>query len=242
MKKSLKVIGIVVAVLAVICCVSFCVLYRIFNGPSVNGKEKREIKKYVENYLTKKYGDHDFKVTGIDYEYDMETLFDHSNPTGYMVYIKSDIVSDSFVTINGLYGDDYKVNSDYIIQDYYFPDLDGYATQAAIKNRTPRREIAALILKDLQEEFDSNAYGLESDYIKLNIPEDYGKIPTMDELTSDTSLYKVMTFDYKYKNSTMDKEEYKEELQKYITNKYNCECDIYLYPNGTGVSVTFVEE
>ena len=243
MKKVLKVVGKIFAVLAVVGCILFIVLYKIFSGPSVNGKEKREIKKYVENYLTLKYGDHDFKVTHIEYEYDSDgTLFDYSNPVGYWVDIKSDIVAKSWVTIDGLYPDEYKVHSDYIIQEYHFPDKDGYQTQAAMNNRIPRSDIETDILRELQVEFDSDIYEVECDYIKLNIPEDYGKIPTMEELTSDTSLYKVMGFDFKHSNSIEDKEKYKEKLQKYIKSKYNCDSSIYMYPNGITISVSFEEE
>lgn len=234
MKKILKVVGIILIILAIV----VLVIYKVLSGPSVNGKEKREIKKYVENYLTKKYGDYNFKVTDIDYEYDMTTLFDYSNPIGYRVDFESDIVSESWVTINGLYEDEYEVDSDYLIQDYYFPDKDGYDTHIAMDSMTPKKELGAFILKDLQKEFEPDAYEVECENVLLNIPEDYGKMPTLEELENDTSLYKVISFDYKFSKVIEDKEGYKERLKVYIKNKYNCDSNIFLFPNNNGVSVS----
>lgn len=87
MKKVLKILLIIIIILLVVGYVG----YRILRGPIVNIKDKIEIKKYVESYLTNKYGEHKYKVTRIEYEYDMDTLFDYSNPTGYWVDFKSDI-------------------------------------------------------------------------------------------------------------------------------------------------------
>ena len=233
MKKVLKIIIIVLIILLLVAYGG----YRILSGPSVSIKEKIEIKKYVENYLTKKYGEHNYKVTGIRYEYDMTTLFDYSNPTGYWVDFKSDIAPDSWITINGLNPDDYKVDSDYFIKSYYFPELDGYNTYKAMDNMKPKKEIETILLNELRDEFEPDAYDVECETILLNISEDYGKIPTLEELKTNTNLYKVTQFDYKVLNTIEDTNEYSERLKAYIANKHNSNSNIYFHLENTIVSV-----
>ena len=138
MKKVLKIIIIIILITLLIVGYMF---YKIFSGPSVSVKEKRDVKKYVEDYLNKKYGEHEYKVTDVRYEYDMATLFDYSNPTGYWVDFKSDIVSDTWIIINGLNPNDYTVKNDYFIEDYYFPDQDGYDVYNIKENMKPKEEL-----------------------------------------------------------------------------------------------------
>lgn len=237
MKEVLKKIVLLIIILSLL-------LYggnRILNGPSVSIKEKIEIKKYVENYLTKKYGEHKYKVTSIKYEYDMAGLFDYSNPTGYWVDFKSDIVPDSWVTINGLNPFDYKLYNDYFIEDYYFPGQDGYNTHKIMDSIKPKKELEAILLTELRDEFEPNAYELECKNISLNIPEDYGKIPTLEELKTNTNLYEVTSFGYKVSNTIENTNEYSERLKAYIINKYNSNSNIYFYLENTGVSVSLVD-
>ena len=237
MKKVLKIIIIIIIILSIVGYVG----YRILSGPSVSRKEKIEIKKYVENYLTNKYGEHKYKVTNIRYEYDMITLFDYSNPTGYLVDFKSDIVPDSWITINGLNPDDYKVDNDYFIEDYYFPKQDGYNTYKTMDNMKPRKELETILLNELRAEFEPDAYKVECETISLNIPEDYGKIPTLEELKNNTKLYKVTQFDYKVSNTIEDTNEYEERLKTYILNKYNSNSSIYFSLENTIINV-FLED
>lgn len=237
MKKILKII-IIIIILSLVGYGG----YRILSGPSVNIKEKIEIKKYVESYLTKKYGKHKYKVTGIRYKYDMTTLFDYSNPTGYLVDFKSDIVRDSWITINGLNPNDYKVDNDYFIESYYFPDQDGYNIYKTMDSMKPKKELEAIILNELRDKFEPDAYEVECNTILLNIPEDYGKIPTLEELKTNTNLYKVTQFDYKVSNAIEDANEYNERLKTYITNKYNSNSNIYFHLENTHVSVFLGDE
>ena len=236
MKKGLKITIIILIVLSIL---GYGV-FRVFYGPSVSMKDKREIKKYAENYLTKKYGEHKFKVTGIRYEYDMTTLFDYSNPTGYWVDFKSDIVPHSWITINGLNPDVYKVDSDYFIESYYFPEKDGYDVYKIMDNMEPRKDLERLLLDELRKEFDSNIYEMDCDTIILDIPEDYGKIPSLEELNTNTSLYRITQFDYKVSTAIEDTEKYEKGLKSYIKNKYNSSSDIYFNLNDTSVSVFLV--
>ena len=216
-------------------------LYRFFSGPSVSFKDKAAVKEYSKNYLISKYGDHNYKITGVRYEYDMETIFDYSHPVGYWVDFKSDIVSDSWLTINGLIPDEYEVNSDYLIQDYYFPDMDGYDVGNILDNMEPMKEIESIFMGELKNNFEPDIYEIECDYIHLDIPDDFGKIPTLDELKTNIDFYKISGFDYKVSESIEDVGKYEERLKTYIKNKYNIGLDVYFHLDNTLVSV-FLDE
>ena len=215
MKKALKIILIIILSILII---GICIIYRLFLGPSVGMKEKAEVKKYAENYLSMKYGDHNYKITDIEYEFDMSYIFDYSNPTGYWVDFTSDVVAHSWITIDGLNPDKYQVNNDYFVESYYFSDMDGYDVSKTIDDMIPRLEIEAVILEELKNEFDSNIYEVDCEYIALHIPENYGGIPTLESLKSDISLYKILSFDYKVSKAIEDTNEYEERLKAYIAN------------------------
>ncbi len=234
MKKAVKIILIILTVLSLIGYLG----YEILNGPNVSIKEKTEIKKYVENYLTKKYGEHKYKITSIRYEYNMAYVFDYSNPKGYWVDFKSDIAPSSWVTIEGLTSEDYKVASDYFIKSYYFPGQDGYDVHEIMEDMEPKEEIEKSLFNKLRNEFDTNIYEVKNSTIILNIPDDYGKIPTLEELKTDINLYKVISFDYIVSNTIKDTNEYKKRLKTYIKNKYNSNSDIYFYKENTQVNVS----
>lgn len=237
MKKVFKIIFIIFIVLLLICLG----LYRFFSGPSVGIKERMEIKEYAKNYLTMKYGDYNYKITGVRYEYDMDTIFDYSNPVGYWVDFKSDVVSDSWLTINGLISDDYEVNSDYFIQDYYFPDMDGYDVGNMLDDMEPKDEFESILLNSFKEEFEPDIYEIECDYMRLTIPDDYGRIPTLEEIKTDVNLYRASSFDYGVSNSIKDVDEYKNKLKEYIKDKYDSDADVYFSLENTFVSV-FLED
>ena len=101
----------------------------------------------------------------------------------------------------------------------------------------PKKELETRLLKELQDEFEPDVYELECETILLNIPEDYGKIPTLEELKTNINLYEVTHFDYKVSNTIEDTNEYKERLKLYITNKYNINSSIYFSLEDTIVSV-----
>lgn len=236
MKRKFRIVMIIFIILTLISCVG----YRILNGPRVKKEDKIEITKYVENYLTKKYGEHKFKVTSIRYEYHSSTFqeaFAHSNPVGYWVDFKSDVAKDSWVVIDGLKSDDYKVKSDYFIESYYFPNQNVYDISNIMDNMEPKKEFEAELLNELQNEFEPNVYEVKCEYIELNIPEDYGKIPTLEELKTNTNLYTTRSFDYKVLNTIEDENEYEKKLKVYITSKYKCDSDIFFNQKNTLINV-----
>ena len=101
----------------------------------------------------------------------------------------------------------------------------------------PKKELDSILLNELQNEFDSNIYEVDCDTIVLKIPEDYGKMPTLEELKTNTNLYEVTQFDYKVPDRIKDTDEYTERLKSYIKNKYNCDSKIYFSLNNTLVNV-----
>lgn len=235
--KDFEMLGGILFVV-IVCLIIVFVISKIIVPQIVKSSERKNVTLFVENYLTEKYGEHKYEVTRISYEYDMTTLFDYSNHTGYCVYFEvyfeSDIVSKSWITINGLNPDDYKVEDDYFIESYYFADQDGiYKT---MDNMKPKKEFETIILNELRDEFEPDVYKVECN-ISLNIPENYGKIPTLEELKTNTNLYKVTSFYYKVSNAIEDTNEYKERLKAYIINKYNSNSDIFFYLDNTGVKV-----
>ena len=191
--KKFKILGKILLVIIVFLTIGGLVICKLFLPPRVKSSERKNVTSFVENYLTEKYGEHKFKVTDISYEYDMTTLFDYSNPTGYWVDFTSDIVPDSWITINGLNPDNYKVDNDYFIEDYYFPGQDGYNIQPIMNNMKPKNELEENLLNELRNEFDSNVYEVECNHIALDIPEDYGKIPTLEELKTNSN-YQILSY------------------------------------------------
>lgn len=144
---------------------------------------------------------------------------------------------DSWVTIEGLNSNDYKVDSNHFIESYYFPNQDGYNTYETMENMEPKKELEAILLNELQDEFEPNAYEMDCDAILLEIPENYGKIPTLEELKTNTNLYKVKSFDYKVSNTIKYTTQYSERLKTYIKNKYNSNPKIYYDLENTLVTV-----
>ena len=75
----------------------------------------------------------------------------------------------------------------------------------------------------------------------MDIPEDYGRIPSLEEIKTNTNLYKVRNFDYMVSNAIKDTNKYNERLKEYITNKYNSNSNIYFNLENTHVSV-YIED
>ena len=231
MKKGLKI-----AITIIVLLVLGYGIFMVFYGQGISLKDKIEIKKYAETYLTKKYGEHKFKVTSIEYEY-VNKFVDHSNPIGYSVFFKCDVVSNSWIKINGLTPDTYKINGDYLIESYYFSGKDENEVQKLIEKLEPKSDLEEFLLDELRNEFDSNIYEVNCNSIVFDIPEDYGKIPLFEEFKTNISLYKVTNFSYKLSTTIEDTKVYEERLKAYIKDKYNVDSNIFFYSDDTLVSV-----
>ena len=101
-----------------------------------------------------------------------------------------------------------------------------------------KTELKKNLLNELQKEFSSDIYELDCDTIQLDIPNDYGRIPTLDELKTNTNLYKVTSFNYKVSNTITNTEEYKRNLKNYLLEKYDYNTvNIYVEDKNKKVSI-----
>ncbi|MBR4830969.1 MAG: hypothetical protein IKZ96_04365 [Bacilli bacterium] len=245
MKKKALIITIsVVASILLTLLLLGLLVYRILNGPFVSYKEKKGVTEYAINYLNKKYGDHNYKVYKIYYDYDMDTLFDYSNPIGYYVDFKFDYSGKkykSFLTTNGLYSDKMKIGSDFLIEDIYFKDELGIADFEKEKNIIPKEEIISLFSKKIKEEIDPNTYNLTMSMI-LDLPDNEGKIPTLEELGSTNKYYLVDDMYFYTIIEDGKKEEYERKIKNYIETTFGKTSYFNIVDRGGniyGVSVYF---
>lgn len=205
----------------------------LFFPPRVKFGERRSVSNYVEKYLTKKYGEHKFKVTKVDYDFQMSTLFDYSEPVGYDVRFKSNVLKNSYIHISGLKPDDFLITSDSFIADYYFSNLDVYDQYEVMKSITPVKEIEMNLLDKIRLEFDSNIETLKCNGSKLNLPNDFGRIPILDEIKNDSTYYEVLDFTFTLTGDIADEDDYKDKLVKYLNNTFGGDWSVYFNPNGS---------
>ncbi|MBE6158688.1 MAG: hypothetical protein E7159_02565 [Firmicutes bacterium] len=210
--------------------------YKALTGYNVSFRERASVKEFALEYLNDRYGNQNFKITDYRYEYEMETLFDYSNPVGYWVFFKSDQVKEAWIIVYGLNKEDYYVYSDYFLETYYFPNEDGHVVYDAKKVLMPRKKIEEMFLNDIKNEFDPNIEVVECNYIELAVPEGYGKIPTMDDLKTDINLYLPLSFTYRVKGVIDDVEEYEQRLKMFVQRKYKKYIDAD-HKKGLSVSV-----
>ena len=211
--------------------------YKALTGYNVSFSEKANLKEFALEYLNDRYGNQNFKIINYRYEYQMETLFDYSNPVGYWVFFKSDQVKEAWIIVYGLNKEDYYVHSDYFLETYYFPNEDGHVVYDAKKALMPRKAIEEMFLNDIKNEFDPNIEKVECDYINLVVPEGYGKIPTMDDLKTDINLYVPLSFRYRVKGVIDDTNSYEQRLKMFVQRKYKKYIDAK-HKNELSVSVS----
>ena len=167
---------------------------------------RKEYSKYIESYLTKKYGDGDFKVVNIDdqrgdlwnssntYECDVETSY-----MSYRFEVEIDISTKEIV-------------------DSSF--LRNYAMNKKICNNGAGIDtcIEEYIIKDYKEKLihkDEYLPSLSVHIQEKNIKEDFGRIPETKELLKYTDIdFNYFTF---YKNFEKDNEQ---EFINYVTDMY----------------------
>ena len=207
----------------IISVVIFVILVIVMNsknkGPLYFSSERRNVTRIVEEYLTKKYGDHNFKVTDIDYEYDMRYVFDYSTKDGYLVGYKSDVVN-SAVSVYGIYPNIENI-SDWFLEDYYFGEKGVSQKFVEMRDLAPEEEIRNVILNKLKNEFDANALTVESLNTNFELPDDFGRIPTIDEIKTSVDLYRVSVFSYTTMFKPSEQYEYEIRLKEYLNNSFD---------------------
>lgn len=152
------------------------ILFLCLNIPKIF-KSDVEIyaEEYALEYMNNKYGvEGNFKIYNIakDYDSEGEVIFENEEHTGFIVDLKTDYVPN-IITVK-LYGttkDEFHVSYDDLFQEYY--DVSGYEF-----NRYKEEKKNEKVEKDFKKYFNVD---VEVDIISSKIPDDYGKIPTMEE-------------------------------------------------------------
>lgn len=226
--KKLKIILLIMLIVILIFC-------KIVTPPFVKFSERKDVTSFVENYLTNKYGEHNFKVTSVRYEFDMAYMnfFDYSNPVGYSVEYKNDITENSYLTISGLNLNEYKIDYDDFLGDCYFHDLHGYERYDMFESIKPYKKMSERLLYDIRNNFDSSVSDIVNVTVLLDIPSDYGRIPLFDELKNNIDFYEISSFTIYYSNLVPSDDSYKSELKKYLSNTYSDDWKIYFNTNGS---------
>lgn len=217
---------------------------RTLREPSVGSIEKMNVSNIVEKYLTEKYGDNHFKVIDVGYDFEMSTLFDYSKKEGYLVTYKCDEL-ESAVSVKGIYPNISDI-SDWFLEEYYYTDKDknNLATSEIfkeMKSRIPKEKIKLAILNKIKSEFDANIQEVDfSDYeVYLRIPDDFGRIPTIEEIENDINLYRVSSVRYTTILEVDKEEEYETKLKVYLKNNFGGEWNISSYKNDDLYSISF---
>jgi len=220
------------------------IIYRTFNGPSVGLSEKKNVSNIVEKYLTEKYGDNHFKVIDVSYDFEMSTLFDYSKKEGYLVTYKCDEL-ESAVSVEGIYPN-ISCISDWFLEAYYYTDKDNNSLATfeifqEMKGRTPKEKIKSAILNKIKSEFDTYIQEIDiNEYdVHLEIPDDFGRIPTIDEIENDLNLYEVSSVRYTTILEVDKEEEYETKLKAYLKNYFGGEWKISSYKKDNSYSISF---
>ncbi len=229
--KKLKILGIIILLVVIVVLITGAlIILKLFLPPIVKSSEKKNVTILVENYLTEKYGEHNFKVTNVEYKFNMTTLFDYSEIVGYNVRFKGDIIEHSFVYISGIDPNEYKI-TDSFIADYYFPDSNGFGVVMLMESIPPVEKIQDNFFNNFKQDFEPNCQTLTCDNPILNIPNDYGRIPTMEELKNDISYYEIRDFSYTLTDRIENEEEYNKQLSEYLKQSFGGDWEIYILSN-----------
>lgn len=225
--KKLKILGSILLVVIVILIIGGLTIWKLLSPPSVKRSDRKNVTFFVENYLTEKYGKHNFKVTGVEYDFNMTRLFDYSNRVGYNVRFKCDIVNYSFIYISGIDPKEFTIIGDTLLEDYYFPNLYLYRKYEAMESLIPVEKIQSNFFNRFKQDFEPSCQTLKCYNPKLDIPNNLGRIPTMEEIKSNISYYEVRNFTYTLTDRIENKEEYENKLDKYLKQNFGGDWSIY---------------
>lgn len=241
MKKAEKVVIKIYLIVIAIILIGCFAIWKYLSPPSVKSSEKKIITTYVEKYLSEKYGEHNFKFVQIDYDFPTSTSFgnnDYSNPLGYTVFYKTDTVKYFSVHIVGVYPNEYKISSDSFIGEYYFGELGFYERQNIEESIKPVNKMKEYLFNKINQEFEENSKLIESCNIERKIPNNLGRIPTMEELKNNINFYEIRDFKYSLTGKIENEEEYKSKLSNYLSQNFGGEWSVCVYPSKTDVSCT----
>lgn len=233
--KKIKILGIILLVIII----GWLIIWKFLSAPSVKSSEKKNVTIFVENYLNDKYGKHNFKVIKVEYQFHMERIFDYSNPDGYIVRFKCDIVNNSSVFISGINQNEYKITGDSLLGDYYFPNLHGYERYNEMESLTSVENIQTNLFNKFKQDFEPSCQTLKCYEAKLDINKNLGIIPTMEDLKTDMRYYDVRYFTYTLTDRIEDKEDYNNKLINYLKQNFGGDWSVHF---NSDVSITCIKQ
>ena len=184
-------------------------------------KIEKYIETYVEDYMTKKYGNGNFKVVNIAKDYE-GGLWEPEVHSGYYVKIKNSYTNGIIsMFIDGTTKETIKVSSEFLLQDYHdeYEDYD-YLTDYIMSKKVKKVEEA--YQKEFNVDVDFSCY--------YKVPDDYGHIPSIDELVElcpvNTKHISITINDHVELRNEWD---YIKRLAKYSLNYFNDEEEVNIY-------------
>lgn len=182
---------------------------------------EKYIETYVEDYMTKKYGNGNFKVVNIAKNYE-GGLWEPEVHSGYYVKIKNSYTNGIIsMFIDGTTKETIKVSSEFLLQDYHdeYEDYD-YLTDYIKSKKVKKVEEA--YQKEFNVDVDFSCY--------YKVPDDYGHIPSIDELVElcpvNTKHISITINDHVELKNEWD---YIKRLAKYSLNYFNDEEEVNIY-------------
>lgn len=220
----MSLIGFCLAVL-------FFTYYLIVAVPVLNPVRYVAVKRIASAYLEEKYGDQDFRITGMSYITFDDTFFDTTpNLTGYYVDAKCKGVTDFTVFIDGVNPGECVVDFDDLLENRYVPNTEYnfFEQKEFMEELVPLDEFKENLLISLQREISSDISEISDCEIRLDIPDDFGRIPTLEELKG-IELYKIVECECKYSEDLklIEAEVLAQEIYKYLQNEHLLHSEYY---------------
>lgn len=182
---------------------------------------EKYIETYVEDYMTKKYGNGNFKVVNIAKNYS-GGLWEPEVHSGYYVKIKNSYTNGIIsMFIDGTTKETIKVSSEFLLEDYHdeYEDYD-YLTDYIMNKKV--KKVEESYQKEFNVDVDFSCY--------YKVPDDYGHIPSIDELVElcpvDTKHISITINDHVELKNEWD---YIKRLAKYSLNYFNDEEEVNIY-------------
>lgn len=192
---------------------------------------KTEIEKYIEDYvveyMTEKYGDGDFKVINIAKDYTGGFFGETEKQKGYYVKIKTSYINEIIgMFIDGTTKETIEISYDSLILDYHKVD-DIVDFQDYLMNKK---------IKIVEDEY-KKYFDVDIDfYCHYEVPDDYGHIPSIDELVELCSVNtNYINIDIKEKNLNFEnKLEYLKMLALFSMKYFDTNEEINIYYTWNG--------
>lgn len=176
------------------------------------------VEKYTADYMTKKYGDGDFKVLYTIKEYS-GGLWEPEEWTGFYVRLSSSYVDQVIgVFVDGTTASELSISYDGLLSDLYTSD---YIFEDLEQAKNARIE------KDFNKYFNIS---IKLNFYSLKVPDGYGRVPTKEELvelkTPSTDFIEVVIREKVAEENRLD---YLKKLAQFSINYFNTTDDIKIF-------------